>query len=201
MSTVNVYFGAQPSEGQIVSETVRARGIELLKIEPSKVIVTGGPTTIQPGYSVYKSHLPQFLEAAATSNPTRSTSSYPGIPDINPDTRLPINYPDLIVSWRVPVGEEVREQMKEYGFRDTVVRGKPAMIARRPTGELVEKALNHNVLTTSPTNENSVNIFSLRKCVLLKNIAEAFISVHQYPAFIDQDHESEFRKGMVCFLI
>lgn len=196
MSSSTVFFGVQPSEGQAVAPSLSAKGISLLKIEPSKVIVQGGPTTIQPGFAVYRSFLPAFIRAALQGGVLRTNDAYNPIPFKLITKDIPLNYPDLVVSWKVPVGEEVRAQMRAAGFNDTVVRGKPAMIVRYPTANHIRVALDHSCVTTSPAPENAVNVRDLRKCGLIKNIIKAFIAVHQYPAFTDEEHEGEFKKGI-----
>jgi hypothetical protein len=192
MSNVNIYFGAQPSAGQIVSDEVKAKGLELLRIEPSKVNFHGGPTTVQPRYAVYKAFLPMFIRLAHDMDVTDFTDPFGPFP--KPYTALDISFPDLVVSWSVPVADEVRAQLREIGFMDTIIRGKPAMKIRNPGTDHVKAALERRCLTTSATNENSVNIHALRRCALVRNIASLFLAVHQYPAFVDEDHESEFNK-------
>lgn len=193
MSNTTVYFGTQPSEGQTVSPSLAAKGIELTKIEMSKVAFSGGPTTVQPGFAVYKAYLPMFIRMAHGEEITDFTDPFGTIPF--DDRQIPLQFPDLVVSWKYPVDDAIRAQLKEVGFRDDVVKGKPAMRLINPTVEAVNVAKNLKVNITCPTNEQSVNIFALRRCSTLRNIVSRFLATHQYPAFIDEDHESEFNKA------
>lgn len=193
MSNVTVYFGAQPSEGQIVAKELAAKGIELTKLECSKVNVHGHSTTVQPGFAVYKAYLPMFIRMAHKETITDFSNPFGSIPYSDRQISLPL--PDLVVSWKYPVGDEVRAQLRDIGFRDDVVKGKPALRISNPSIDAIKAALNHKVNVSAATNEQSVNVFALRRCTMLKNIVSRFLATHQYPAFIDKDHESEFNKA------
>lgn len=193
MSNIVVYFGAQPSEGQTVSESLRAKGILLTKIETSKVVFHGGPTTVQPGFAVYKAYLPMFIRMAHGEKIVDFTDPFGTIPF--EDKQIPLPFPDLVISWKYPVDDAVRAQLRELGFRDDVVKGRPALRYANPSVEIVKAALDRKANISAPTNEQAVNIFALRRCSTLRNIVSRFLDTHQYPAFIDEDHESEFNKA------
>jgi hypothetical protein len=198
MSSVTIYFGTQPSRGQIVADSVRAKGLELLKIKPEKVHYHGHPTTVQPGYAVYKSHLPMFMRQACGEDIVDFRNPFGSI-DVNAFSPLSIPLPALVISWSFPIADEVREQLASIGYRDTVVKGRPAMIVEKPTKEHVIAALERKALETSPTSENTVNIFALRRCSYVLGLISTFLRIHQYPAFIDKEHETEFNKAFAVF--
>jgi hypothetical protein len=121
-------------------------------------------------------------------------SSYPGL-ECKELPNLPIPYPSLIVNWQVPIADEVRDEMRNNGWRDTLVKGKPGMIKDRPSPSDATYALSKSCLQTTPTLFNSMNIASFRKAIFIATVAATFLRTHQYPAFIDDDHESEFAKS------
>jgi hypothetical protein len=194
MSNVNVHFGAQPSQSQVVSDNVKALGLELLKIEPSKVNFHGHPTTVQPGYAVYKAYLPMFIALAFGKEIIDFTSPFHKIPLRPADKHLPIQFPSLVVCWNIPVAEEVKENLRAKGWVDTVVRGKVALVKKFPDPEDARDALERGAIATAPAPEGCVNIVAFRKCWLLRSLISAFLACHQYPAFVDKEHESEFNK-------
>lgn len=195
MSNVNVYFGAQPSQSQIVAPSVKARGLDLLKIECSKVIFYGHPTTVQPGYAVYRSFLPMFIAQAGGKVITDFSDPFYKFKVLPEERHLPIPFPSLVVSWNIPIAEEVKEGLRTKGWNDTVVRGKVAMIKQRPGPQDVRDALETRAISTTPAPENTVNIVAFRKCYIVRSMLTSFLAAHQYPAFIDKEHEGEFNKN------
>jgi hypothetical protein len=197
MSNVVIYFGTQPSSGQIVADQLKSKGINLLKVSPDQVHFHGGPTTVQPGFALYKAYLPLFIAQAICDNGrTDFTDPYGLVPWNKYPTKLPIRMPALVGTWATPIGEEVRAELRDkHGFKDTIVKGKAAMIKENPLGGDIAALRSKGALENSPCNENSVNIFALRRCNLVLSIASVFLRVHQYPAFIDDDHESEFNSA------
>lgn len=195
MSNSTVFFGAPPVEGQVISDTLRAKGINLLKLSPSSVKIHGGPSTIQPGFAMYKSYLPAYLRAGITRETVTPNEAYGCLPHSLLKQPFPLLLPDLVITFRYPITEDQRKKLHDLNFNDTVIRGRPALIVRNPQREHVKAAEDLNADPNSPSPENAVNLRDLRKCAIIRGILKSFISVHQYPAFVDEEHESEFRKG------
>lgn len=194
MSSSVIYFGIQPTAKQEVADDVKAKGLNFLRVEPSKVITFGHPTTIQPNFAVYKSHLPLFIEAAMSGTKVTAMSN-PFIPinarglDI-----LPIPFPSLYISWQHEISEEVRDALRSNGWKDTMTRGKTAMYHTKPSLDIVRSALETKPSSTTPAPENGINIFTFRKALLIVRLISTFLRIHQYPAFTDEEHEEEFNK-------
>jgi hypothetical protein len=189
-----IYFGSKPTRGEEVSPEVKEKGLDLLKMDTSQVRVHGGPTLIQPNYSVYKMNLAQFFYSAIEDTYI-SPRTDPYIPLNYTGETIAIPYPALVVSWSSPVSEDIKDEMRGLGFRDYVARGKPAMIHEQPTADLAKTAISKGCIQTTATSANTMNIKDLIQAQLLLRIITAFIKLNQYPAFIDEDHVEEFSKN------
>jgi hypothetical protein len=64
MSSSIVYFGAQPNQNEAISEALKQKGINLLRLAPSQLSIQAASDYIQPNYSFYISHLPNFMAVA-----------------------------------------------------------------------------------------------------------------------------------------
>lgn len=191
-----IRFGAEPSKKQTVADVLKERNINLTRMEPSAVKVVGGPTAIQPNFSVYRSFLPRFINAAINQTYVRAGSS-PYSPISYPQDLpiLPIPYPALYVNWNVTVSEETKATLKASGFRDTMVKGSPALVHDNPTIDSYRLAKEHKCLSTTPAPENGINMFAFLYCTVINKLVCSFLKVHQYPAFVDREHVEEFEKS------
>jgi hypothetical protein len=193
ISDVIIHLGARPESGQTVSEELKDQGINLLRLQPSQVNWHGTPVVHQPNFTLYRGSLPLFIESAICGKPI--------LPSWDPYQELaytgdvlPIPTPSLTVSWPFPIADEVRAGLRQVGFKDTVLRGKPGMIHNNPSKSVVIAAKDTKASEVSPAPENCMNIKSFRFLVVITRILAAFLHLHQYPAFIDEDHVEEFTK-------
>lgn len=195
MSNIYIRFGAEPSQTQVVAPELVERNIHMIRREPSAVQVQGGATTIQPNFSIYKAFLPSFMYSIARGGDVHvrtGATMFPGLALPTYHTRLPIAFPDLLVHWNINIAEEVRDEMRSKGWRDTMTKGKTAMVKDRPTIEDAVYAKSKGCKPDTPTGENSMNLNSFRSALKICDILALFLRLHQYPAFVDDDHESEF---------
>jgi hypothetical protein len=194
-----VYFGAQPKHGETVSEDLKELGINLLRLAPCQVSVHGGPTHIQPNYSVYKAHLPLFIHSAIEETRITPTSDLHNVINYTgPVISIPL--PSLVVSFATAVSEDLKDELKGKGFRDTVIRGKPALIADKPTLELARLARDKGCQQTTAAIENTMNLKDFRFAIFILRTMTAFFKLNQYPAFLDDDHVEEFSKQFEGFM-
>jgi len=194
-NSATVFFGLQPTRTTDVPDDVKAKGLSLCRAEPAKLHISGGATTIQPGYSLYVNYLPAFIAAAFNEGPYTVRDPFSVIANFNGTMPvLPFKLPGLVISWAFTVPEEVRDNLREKGFMDAMMKGKTAMIHPEPTISIVRGALETKCSETSPSNRNTVNIHDFRRIIVLIRTLSVFLRVHQYPAFQDDDHQAEFDK-------
>lgn len=189
----HVVFGVTPSETQVVSKEVKALGYNLLRQSSSAVSWIGTPTTIQANYALYTSYISAFI-CAASSNTFCNLSG-----DIF--RQLPytgdgpyVTWPTVVVNWSKALPEEVADDLRKKGFRDMMIRGKPCMVIERPTRTQIQQAMSTKCSQTAPCVQDTINIVAFKTLRLLQRILGAFIKTNQYPAFQDEDHESEYQK-------
>lgn len=196
-ATINaaiVHLGAPPTQKQTVSSSLADLGINLLRAQPGDVPFEAWPRTIQLNYSLYRSHIALFMSCAADGVPItlQGASSYKSL-DYDGDV-WNIAYPSLVISWLKPIPDEVRDSLLGKGWKNGVVKGKPVLIKDNPTIEDARDARETKAMMTTPTTPNLMNIQAFRMLLVIMKIAAVFIKTHQYPAFRDKDHESEYRK-------
>jgi hypothetical protein len=191
-SEIIVHFGAPAKPEQEVSPELLEKGLRLLRLSPDSVSWSGGPTIIQPNFSIYKDHLAAFMSCAAgeISSITKSTSPFQLVP--NSDL-LPLQSPLICVSFGYPLPDEVADNLrKNMGFYDSVIRGKPAMISKSVTMDTITYLKEIKVLMTTPCIENTINLSAYRQLLFINQLLSSFLHLHQYPAFLDRDHAKEF---------
>jgi hypothetical protein len=201
MSNAVIHFGAQPTQSQVVSVELKAQNIELLKLQPSEVRWHGIPDLIQPNYALYIARLSTYMEAAASErSQVAIKNGFNLITLDNPTLRLKIRVPPVNIQFTQTVPPETLDELRNKGWKDTVLRGKPAMYHSSPTPELVVEVRNHHASMTAPTIDGSTNIVGLRYLYVIIDLITVFLRTHQYPAFIDADHEAEVSGYMKLFI-
>lgn len=188
-----VYFGATPNEKQVVAKEIKDLGIDLLRKDTSSVSWEGKPTTLQANYGLYVHNISRFLVAANEGEMcVLKGDAFKGLYYDGDLFHLP--YPTLVINWGFALAEEVAESLRSQGFRDMQVRGKPCMVHENPSVEVMKKARETKCLLTSPCVQDQMNITSFRSLMLMQKILSAFFKLHQYPAFVDSEHESSYRE-------
>jgi hypothetical protein len=128
MSNTIIYFGAQPLPQQEVSSELKDQGINLLRLAPSQVRFVACPTTIQPNFDVYKSHLGPFMAVADKQFSVVNKTSNAFAPVPIPEVALPLSQPTIVVSFGYPLPDDIADILRrDHRLADTVIRGKPAM--------------------------------------------------------------------------
>jgi len=162
---------------------------------PSQMNLAAYPTRIQPNYATYKAHLPLFMASARTDSPIPARSSkFFGFSQLPPEQHIPFPYPSLVCSWGFAVADEVLDQLRTQGFKDTQINGKPGMVHDAPNLQIVVGLKERNCIQTTYCNNNQMNIAGFRQAMVIQNIASGFLKMHQYPAFQDTAHIEEFDK-------
>jgi hypothetical protein len=192
MTKYSVYFGVPPTKGQIVSDEVKARGLELLRIDPAGMNVVATPTILQPGYSNYRAHLPQFMHQTMLSSTTSCGAFAPLVHGNLPI--LPIPMPSVVATFAEPLLKEQLEYLTtNQGWATTVVRGRSGIIHKKPTPAILQTLeATYKPILTSPAPENAVNISAFKQCLLVMRILSTFLRINQYPAFKCSSHLKDY---------
>lgn len=190
-----IRFGVIPGRNQTPSERCLEKGINLCRSNPEAINITVSPQVIQPNYSVYKDNLPLFITSAINGTWVKPRGSkYAAISYPSGLATLPISYPALYISWKVAPSDETKALLRAKGWRDGMAKGSHCMVHDTPTEEQYREVRDYGPMRTTPAPQEGVNLSAFQKCVVINRLACSFLRVHQYPAFIDQDHAESFSK-------
>lgn len=191
-----ILFGATNSKNLTVSPDLGNIGIQLLRASPTELKLIGIPDHNQPNYGFYKSNLSVYLKSYVENTAVDATLS--GYPTKIPLGRcLPLIPPKLIMGWRAPVAEEVKQDImtKHGGVPVMSTGGKPGLEVQKET--LLEYAglQEYRPDPIFPTIENSFNFNCFIPMLLSIRLISALLLLHHYPAWEDVDHMVECLKG------
>jgi len=178
MSSI-IYLGKIPKATQVVSADLQERGISLLKAAPSDVKANVYPFDILPNYALYKHHLAPFIRAAETKEAQSLNNPY----YLFTNKTTPSFFVNPLVVWNynTPQSAERRDYIKSvYRAKDTLARGKPALMATLTVDSLRSLLLEDNPIQTTASNATSMNIAAYKIYLLLHRLYETVVSTHQY---------------------
>jgi hypothetical protein len=199
MSNGVIYYGAPvTSAQQTVSESLRLRGINLLKSTPRNATPDGVRLIVSPAYDIYIENLHVALE---------STIIGMAIP-VNDGSRFKMytqkvnleGFSNMRVVWDYadiqPAMDNVAlDAMKgRYNAAEIEVHGKPAFMADININQLA--SLNKtNIRKTTPLIGGTLNIASALALIKIQRLARGFLGLHQYPLSNDgTDEKAEWSK-------
>jgi hypothetical protein len=191
MSTRSIiYFGAPNSDNATVSESLRRRGLNLLRSVPSSCGVEGHRDFPQQGFDVYSQNLPAFIQAAITKEPVNLLSMGFDV-SIPTEKMLPFAWPEVILAWKIPVAQEVIDGIKErfsYTEKTIVAANGPCIGVTPKTADDLRfiKSLKSNPITQASV--ETVNPQCIMSVVQINKIATMFGITHHYPMVFDDDH-------------
>lgn len=198
-----VYIGIPPRAGQVVSDSIRDKGLELIRAAPSDFNTNCWVEDTFPSHAMYLRNIHQFIEVAKSgrsryirlANDNFEQMDWKGLPE---SCKTPL----VAFSFNTKVKEEKWQELKErYGARDTVMKGKPALLARLSTAQVKRICDEENPITTTPTNETCININAYRGYLSFHRIFDAICRVNQYPCHnptnTDEEYEGSRRRVVV----
>jgi len=147
------------------------------------------PDANQVGYGTYKTHLPHFMSAHLEEKKVNLTSTGVQLPFMEDDLLKDWGLPDLVLGWRGNQPENVMEELRQrYDAEDVMVNGRAGLILRRANQESIAYARDNSVDPVFPCAYGTSNIATIPAAKLIVRIAQAFLHLHQYPAFSDKEH-------------
>jgi hypothetical protein len=191
-----IYFGAQPSNTQTVSQELSSRGINLLRSTPSQ----GCPQVIREvssaSYTLYENFFPKALEAALQNKYMHFDTKGPSYCQMDlPKNNSAFQRTPPIV-WNYPGKDKTPEAISQirdrYDAVETVSQGRPALMAiLRP--DQVATLLESNPSKTTPASLTAINISAYQGYLILHRLAHLYLCVNQYSLMSEGvDSESEF---------
>jgi hypothetical protein len=182
MSSV-VYLGTAPKSSQIVSSELKARGIPLLKAAPCDInpLILSDSTS---SYAIYKHNLACYIRAAELEVPVLMNDPY----KLFTSKKVPpfMVAPKVVVTFNTPPASEIRDKIKStFGADDTLVKGKPALVAPMTLAEIRELIATYNPVQTSPSTTTAINIAAYKQYILLHRLFDTVCRTHQYSYDMD----------------
>jgi hypothetical protein len=193
-----ILFGASNKQNVAVSPSLVARGINMLRLAVNQVPIEAFPEVSQAGYGFYKSFLPHFMSSYFENTRVSTKDPYILLPPVTPDDFPEFGLPPVIFSYTHAVAEEVRDNWREkHSAQDVLAMGKPAQVIVDPTFDLIRDLRASHAYTTTPALVNTSNISCFGTVVLVNRIMTLFLSLHQYPAFCDDEHFDNYQDWLV----
>jgi hypothetical protein len=186
MSQAIIYYGAPTSKPtQTVSESLRLKGISLLRAVPSSVMPVGIRYVNSPNYDIYCANLGPAFATARKKVPINLSSDTRFQRDTGKDL-LPEMRPSTIVwtyanSVPAPTEDTLNDVKSRYNAAETTIHGKPAFIAILNLTQVSTLLAGTKPCETTPTLAQSLNIAGYKIYIKLCRLAMTFLQVHQYP--------------------
>lgn len=185
MSTAIIYFGAQISGNQVVSENVAAKGLSLIRINPAHYNITGYNRGPLPLYHLYTDYLPAFIYSAyEDARVTLRNMKYPGFPPTAPTSRCMLSPCINLVFHFSNKDQSQLDGLREI-FPDVVVTksfGNNIYILPYFTGSLKDITTRNPVIYTK-TGEGQANIAAYRSGVRVARALDVLLRTNQYASY------------------
>lgn len=101
---------------------------------------------------------------------------------------IPIQLPDLAISFPTVPPSELLERIRSEGGREITVQRAKVFIIPSPKIGFIQNLVAAGANKETPAPVNAVNIKTLASISLIRRIFSNFLVAHTYPAFIDKDH-------------
>lgn len=191
---MSFYFGIPPTNTQqVISISLRERGINYLRAAPSMLKLQGLHSITQPGFSAYTACLPAAMHATFTQQDILvSAEGYPISLPI--DSCFPIPPVSVNFNFQTPnIPEAYQQTLHELGANRQQLDGRNKSMYIIPdatpgTIRELRKLTGINSTTASPV--QCVNLQAYNQLMVAIRIFSAFFRTHTYPAFIDSLHAS-----------
>jgi len=185
MSTTTIYYGAPPKGTQSVSESLRLRGINLLRSTPKKAVPVGIRLINSPNYDIYTENLATVLHAHHNNTPIPVDRNQPfqqleSKANLEFGTRMRVVW-DFKDATPPPDQTALDGMRARYQVSELSIHGKPAFMADLNITQLVSLMKIPGINRQVPTVSNTMNIFAAQILVKLQRTARAFLQLHQYP--------------------
>jgi hypothetical protein len=198
MSSAIIYYGAPPSGQQHISESLRIKGINLLKASVRKVRPDGIRYIVSPSYDIYVENIHIAMASAELNEPLALSAANRYIRFTN-KTDIP-GFDKMKVVWNY---EGILPAMDQTGFdamkarfdpSDLSIYGKPAFFAELTIAQLIALKKTQ-VNEICPTVSGSINVASAIALIKVQRLARAFLTAHQYALSSDgSDTRAEMKK-------
>lgn len=195
-----ILFGAENVDNRTVSSNLSDLGITLLRLSTYDCSAVAIPEANQFRYGLYKSNLPAFMEALKGESRFLTQPFYPVTKDDQVLDGFPL--PAIIFGFEARMSDEVRQDILTqtgcHSIREIVRGGGKVsyIIDSVPLQNLNYIANLPGVNHITPAYDNSSNISALPDYTRSLRIAKKFITLHQYPAFMDKDHMDSLVDGL-----
>lgn len=176
-----------------VSQEVENLGLNLLRAEPSSLVIHTYPDHIQPRYGDYSRIIHVFMKALELDKAIPSNSGPHSFPWTKASDNLPFDTIPLTMAWATEPPAEVIEQIRNrLTVSEGTSGGKPSIIYKPADWDLYDgiKAYKSNIRATAPI--ESINIKAMIAARAVLQLFSTFLKTHKYPAFIDDEHVGEF---------
>jgi hypothetical protein len=199
MSSAIIYYGA-PSSGQQphISESLRIKGINLLKASVRKVRPDGIRYIVFPSYDIYVENIHVAMASAELNEPLALSAANRYIRFTN-KTDIP-GFDKMKIVWNY---EGILPAMDQTGLgamktrfdpSDLSIYGKPAFFAELTIAQLIALKKSQ-VNEICPTVSGTINVASAVALIKVQRLARAFLTTHQYALSSDgSDTRAEMKK-------
>lgn len=198
MSNAIIYYGAPiTSSQQTVSESLRLRGINLIKTSVRSIRPDGISFINSPSYDLYKENLHLAIWSAYKAEPIAMTiehkyRAFPTKTNLEGFSRLNVvwSYEDA----QPPPDAAAIDAMKaKYNPSDLKIHNKPCFLAEVSLSSLTELS-DAGANETIPTVTGAINLSAAYALIKLQRLALAFLKTHQYSLANGNDQADVFQR-------
>lgn len=185
MSTSIIYYGAPVKGTQVVSEELKARGINLLRSSPYVIGTVGIRLANAPSYDNYLENIASSLQSAETDTMVPVIGSdRPFYPFTHKSTPVFTRDPAILWSYeKTPTSapDQLDTIRDRFNASETTAHGKPAFMATLTSVQVRELVSSTSPSETTPASTTAINIQAYKVYLLLHRVFDAFMRMHQYP--------------------
>jgi len=180
MSSI-IRLGLAPKATSTVSDSLRKKGIDLLKAMPSDINYQVLPTFDYPlSYSLYRTSIHAFVRAAETNTTVSMNDPYMLFTSTEVPVYAPL--PTINFNFASPIADTERDSLLEMGCFDSVIRGKASMVIEEATRERVARIVSDaNPIQITPGSPTAINIAAYKQFLLLHRLFYTLVRTQQYP--------------------
>lgn len=195
-----IYLGVPPSSGQLVSESIRQRGLSLLREAPCNLSLTASRDVTTVGYERYLGNLGAALLSAIEKKPVTITQEIAYYAFSGTD--LPPFYRGPQVYWRFSEKKsgDFLERMKErFNARETVADGKVAFFSTPTRAQARALVGEYSAMQVLPRSSLYLDLNSFRVSLKLYSLFWAIARLQQYPLCSSDTVMDERISGSIFF--
>lgn len=188
-----VFFGIRNPSNTAIAPALEAMGLPMLRQEIGLAQIYSIPDLNQPGYGLYKTSLPHFINAYYHKRPVNLLTPGISLPSVTWESLQSFGLPNVAFGWSISIPSESLDQLRERdGATDVSGQGRPGLLIESPSLDNIHNVRATHPDLTFPPPYGATNLSTIPTAVTSIRIMNLFAALQQYPAFMDTEHYENF---------